>query len=162
MRWFGWFKKSKRTTPRAQRHAIDSLAAVYWDGSVNCSHVIKDISLTGALIDTDLSWEVGTRIRMSLQYLGKGGVETHGPQPVEVPHWEAGLNPELGRVEDVFLDVWSRVVRRTPQGLSVQFIFQSFKEAQKFRKFLESKVAEYVQEPHQLTPATSLQRTGAH
>jgi len=63
---------------------------------------------------------------------------------------------------DVFVDVWSRVVRRTAQGLSVQFIFKDRAEAQKFRQFLESKVGEYVKESHKLTAAASWQRSGAH
>jgi len=154
MRWFGWSRKSKDRR-RAKRIPIDSMAAVYWDGSVNCSHMVKDVSLTGALVETSLNWSVGTLIRMSLQYLGKGEAESHGKL-------ESPANTERVNDQDVFLDVWSRVVRKTAHGLSVQFIFANRAEAQKFRQFLESKVGEYVKEAHQLTPAASLQRTGAH
>jgi len=101
---------------------------------------------------------------MSLQYLGKGGSESLTQEPVQVQ--EAGLEPaekrEIMNQDDVFVDVWSRVVRHTAKGLSVQFIFPDRREAQRFRRFLESKVGEYVKEPYQLTPAISLQRTGAH
>ena len=162
MRWFGWFKKS-RLQPRARRVPVDSLAAVYWDGSVNCSHVVKDVSLTGALIETNLDWSVGTRIRMSLQYLGKGEAEARvKAQPLVLAEDALETERREPLPEDVFMDVWSRVVRRTGRGLCVQFIFPDYAEAQKFRKFLESKVGEYVKEPHQLKPAASLQRTGAH
>jgi len=158
MRWFEWSKKAKEKRG-ARRIPIDSLAAVYWDGSVNCSHVLKDVSLSGALIETNLNWAVGTRIRMSLQYLGTGGSESQRPEPVPV----AGQDPERPESrEDVFVDVWSRVVRRTAQGLSVQFIFADRAEAQKFRQFLESVIGDYVKEPHLLKAAPSWQRTGAH
>jgi hypothetical protein len=163
MRWFKWFKKPTQQ-PRAKRIPVDSLAAVYWDGSVNCLHAVKDVSLTGALIETSLNWSVGTRVRMSLQYLGKGGAESlgTGPAPVHEPGLELVEKREAVDQADVFIDVWSRVARQTAKGLSVEFIFPDRREAQRFRRFLESKVGEYVKEPHQLTPATSLQRTGAH
>jgi len=163
MGWFGWFRKSKQT-PRAKRIPVDSLAAVYWDGSVNCTHAVKDVSLTGALIETNLNWAVGTRVRMSLQYLGKGGAESlaNEPVPVQEPALEPAQKREIANQDDVFIDIWSRVVRQTAKGLSVQFIFPDRREAQRFRRFLESKVGEYVKEPYQLTPAISLQRTGAH
>jgi hypothetical protein len=163
MPWFGWSKKSKNQR-RAKRFPVNSLAAIYWDGSVNCSHVVKDVSLTGALIETNLNWAVGTQIRMSLQFLGKGGTENRGSEPVPVS--DPGLeSPEMrGAVneQDVFVDVWSKVVRRTAQGLCVQFLFPGKAEAQKFRQFLESKVGEYVKDPHLLETAPSWQRTGAH
>src|SRR5689334_10392692 len=111
MRWFKWFKKSTQQ-PRAKRIPVDSLAAVYWDGSVNCLHAVKDVSLTGALIETSLHWSVGTRVRMSLQYLGKGGAESLGTGLAPV---HEGLEPldkgEAVDQADVFIDVWSRVAR---------------------------------------------------
>jgi len=163
MQWFGWSRKSKEKRS-ATRIPVDSLAAVYWDGSVNCSHVVKDVSLTGALIETNLSWAVGTKIRLSLRFLGKGEAESGGRgEPVAAnPGLESPRNREAVNEADVFVDVWSRVVRQTAHGLSLQFIFPDRAEAQKFRQFLESKVGAYVKEAHQLTPAGKLQRTGAH
>src|SRR3954451_20701836 len=115
MRWFGWSTKSKERRG-GKRTPIDSMAAVYWDGSVNCSHVVKDVSLTGALIDTGLNWAVGTLIRMSLRCLNKGRAEPNQePEAVSLPDGPADPHGNSGEVrdQDVFVDVWSRVVRKT-------------------------------------------------
>jgi PilZ domain-containing protein len=166
MRWFRWSGKSKERR-RAKRTPVDSLAAVYWDGSVSCTHIVKDVSLTGARIETGLNWAVGTLIRISLHHLGKGISGPHNPLEPAVPaertaEVPGSHEPEPIRNEDVFVDVWSRVVRKTSQGLSVQFLFADRAEAEGFRQFIASKVGEYVKEAHQLTPARKLQRTGAH
>ena len=154
MRWFEWSNKS-RERRRAPRIPIDSLAAVYWDGSANCSQAVRDVSLGGALIETELNWAAGTLIRMSLR--------CSGTRPGEFRrNAESTQHRESIREADIFVDVWSRVVRRTAHGLSVQFIFKDRAEAQQFRQFLESKVGEYVKESHKLTAAASWQRTGAH
>src|SRR5687767_7510817 len=117
MRWPSWLSRSKnRRTFR--RVTTDCLEAVYWNGAVNCTHSVREISLSGAVIRTDLNWGPGTLIYMMFR-------------PVK--------REETGK-PDLAMGLWGRVIRRHAEGFCVQFVFLDRKETLLFRRFLEMAV----------------------
>jgi hypothetical protein len=113
--WLTRFKKQRRASRQA---AIDCLEAVYWNGAVNCSHTVREISLSGAVIETSLNWGAGTLIYMVLR-------------PVRSEEAEKAA---------LFMGIWTKVVRTIADGFCVQFVYMDRKEAMKFREFLETAV----------------------
>src|SRR5689334_10752099 len=102
MRWPQWPKKTKerRRSPRAR---VDCLEAVYWDGSGNSRHSIREISHHGALIETDIAWMAGTLIRLCLR--------------------RSMLFEQAGGNDEDYSEHWCRVVRCIPNGFCVEFLF---------------------------------------
>jgi hypothetical protein len=96
---------------------VDCLEAVYWDGSGNACHAIREISYTGAVIETEVGWIEGTLIRLCLR--------------------RSQLSGDAGNKER-FTEHWCRVVRRIPSGFCVEFLFVDRKERGTFLKFLEA------------------------
>ena len=114
MRYPGWLKRftDRRRSPRMR---VDNLLAIYWEGLPDCSHPVRDISLEGARIETAVSWTERTLIRLNLASVQSG-------QPA--------------RPSDSILNIWSRVVRKIPEGFCVEFVFESREERRQFRRFV--------------------------
>src|SRR5262245_291989 len=53
------------------RQRIENLAVHYWDGMAAGSHIVKDVSSSGAFIFADFKWPPGTIVTLTLQ------METH-------------------------------------------------------------------------------------
>jgi hypothetical protein len=94
---------------------VDNVIALYWEGLSDCSHVVRNINLEGAYIKTAVSWAPGTLIRLTLRIIA--GDET-----------TSGM--------DTFVDLWSNVIRSTPDGLGVEFVFRDREQRAELRQFL--------------------------
>lgn len=116
MRWPPWPQKTKerRRSPRAR---VDSLEAVYWDGSGSSGHAIREISYHGARIETDTCWINGTLIRMCLK---RSSLSEETPDRA------------------VYSEHWCRVVRCLVDGLCVEFLFVDKQERGNFLRFLSA------------------------
>jgi capsular exopolysaccharide synthesis family protein len=51
----------------AKRQELPVLVAYYWDGGASRAHDIRDISLSGLYLVTDVRWYLGTQVLISLQ-----------------------------------------------------------------------------------------------
>jgi len=101
----------------APRKTIANLAANYWDGTAPAAtHVVKDVSTSGAFIFANFKWPLGTIVTMTLQL--EEPVRGHRPPA-----------PVLVR---------TKVVRCVPDGLGVQFLDLSKMERQRLMDFLNS------------------------
>src|SRR6266851_3965004 len=80
---------------QASRQKVVNLAAHYWDGTAAVSHIVRDVSTSGAFIFADFKWPPGTIVTLTLQ------LESH-PAPTTL--------------------VRTKVVRSVPDGLGVQFL----------------------------------------
>jgi len=129
-------KKERRACPRYETNGID---AVYWTGSLSCSHAVREISLTGAFIETRLAWHPGTLIRMSLR---RSADLAHAPGAAFV------------------IDLWARVIRSVDGGFCVEFVIADPVENAKLRQFMECNVVGYVYEPRKVKK-TNFGRAGA-
>ena len=115
MHW-PWRPKDRKERRRSPRIPVNCLEAVYWDGSTNASHGIREMSFDGAMIETDVEWIEGTLIRLNLRR-----IRLDGP----------------AQDSDVHSQLWCRVIRRTPTGFCVEFMFSSRGERQSFAEFLD-------------------------
>jgi hypothetical protein len=108
-----WLKPplERRQSPRK---TVPDLRAVYWDGATNLARPIADIGAGGAAIETDLDWYVGTLIRLTI-------CQSH-------PAESAAKHENL----------WCEVVRKTPKGFGIRFLFQNQSELRGFRRYFDS------------------------
>src|SRR5690348_9048451 len=115
MRW-PWRRltttKERRKSPRVP---MDGVVAAYWDGSANSLHRVREISLSGAFIETDALWGAGTIMRVAIRFLRQNDSDC-----------------------DIYSPVWCRVVRGTSEGLGVEFITAKKGEKIQLRRFLEN------------------------
>jgi Flp pilus assembly protein TadG len=110
-RWvFGGVER--RGSPRFRPGA---LTAAYWGGSANPKPV-REVSMHGAVIEAADEWYEGTLLRVVL---------TDGEDRGVAPRGSASCG------------VWSRVLRRTGEGICVQFVFPSVTERLDLQRFLE-------------------------
>lgn len=125
MNW-PWRPKEGTDRRKSRRVSVKHLEAVYWDGSANSSHAIREVSYDGAMIDTDVEWIEGTMILLSIRLVRAGG-------PVQ----ESDLSSQL----------WCRVVRRTPTGFCVEFLFFTRGARRAFRHYLDAKLGQTAESP---------------
>ena len=92
------------------RQRVARLAAHYWDGTAANSHVVRDVSTSGAFILADFKWPPGTVVTMTLELEGYPALAT--------------------------TLVRTKVVRSVPDGLGVQFLCLSKAERQSMANFL--------------------------
>jgi hypothetical protein len=121
MRWPRWPKKSEDKR-KAARAAVDGLDAIYWDGSASSCHPVRDVSLAGAQIATDVVWAEGTLIRIGFRPVAESG-STNG--------------------HHVYSGLWCRVVRTTTTGFGIEFLFFDRAERKTFQEFLLTNVRSY-------------------
>ena len=91
--------------------------AYWWDGGVPMGRRLKDLSTTGAFLDTVERWYVGTIITLTLQQ--------------EREHPETG-----GRVSSI--SVPCRVVRDASDGVGVRFMFRGKEDRKALEQFVRT------------------------
>jgi hypothetical protein len=105
----------------------------YWDGIAPAGRGIRDISESGAYICTTEKWYSGAIIRLVFR----------------------------GREPKVSVPVLAQVVRQGKDGFAMEFLFNTFRQREEFRKFLASlPVAKNAPEP-QPSAAVSPPQTAA-
>jgi len=111
-RWLTAVNSDRRIAPRVPG---EGLAAFYWEGDAPRGHGIRDISTRGAFLETDsLAWPQGTSMILTLQ------IDAKGP----------------GDPAAVAVAVEAEVVRTTPQGMGLKFLFADVEEWRSFLEFL--------------------------
>ena len=105
--------RGKKDRRRAARVRDSGLIALYWTGGVPRPYRIRDISSSGAFIETKDEWYVGTTMHLVLEHDGTGH-----------------LSPEAA------FGLWAHVVRAGAGGMGVSFIMRSRNEQKEFQRFL--------------------------
>ena len=85
------------------RHALPELVASYWTGASPQTFAIENISGSGMFLLTEERWSPGTVILMNLQ-----------------------RTDMLGKEKGAAIAVMARVVRATPQGMGMAFMFSGY------------------------------------
>ena len=112
-----WFHPSPERR-RAERYDSPETVAYYWDGSVPVPREIRDISLTGAYLQTSERWYPGTIVKLTLKVNRPG---TDGPGES--------------------IEVRCRVARHGADGVGLQFLSQETHERKGLQRFLSSVIA---------------------
>ena len=113
--WYPEWLKRYRDRLETPKEWSGTLTAVYWEGTPECSHPVKEITIDGAQIITATIWPEGTMILVNLRYRPAGDGE-----------------------ERSFTNLWSVVTRVEPVGIRIEFMFSSPSEHREFRRFLRS------------------------
>jgi hypothetical protein len=96
---------------------VENIAANYFDGTgAAASHVVRDVSTSGAFIFADFQWPPGTIVTLTME-LTRAAYYRRPPSPVVLR---------------------TRVVRCTPNGLGVQFLLEKEAERQTLANFLKN------------------------
>ena len=61
----------QRERRQAPRRITVNLDANYWDGKCAASHIVRDVSASGAFVFADFKWPPGTIVRLILQLEGQ-------------------------------------------------------------------------------------------
>ncbi|HVW09944.1 MAG TPA: PilZ domain-containing protein [Bryobacteraceae bacterium] len=109
---------------RAPRLAEREMVVEYWDGVAPAGPGIRDISESGAYIRTTEKWYSGAIIKLSFR----------------------------GREPKTSVSVLAQVVRQGADGFAMEFLFNTFRQREDFRKFLAS-LPPVVKTPPQSEPA---------
>jgi hypothetical protein len=94
---------------------LPNLVAHYFDGTAGATHIVRDVSNTGAFIYADFQWPPGTIVKLTL----------------------ALTSPVYNRRPTAPGVLRTRVIRCTTRGLAVQFLFQKKAERQIVMDFLK-------------------------
>ena len=113
-----WLEAGPAEARGANRSREPSILVYYWDGGVPEARKIRDISATGAYIETTETWYPGTIVRLIFR-----GYTTPSLPDVEV-------------VPSQSVTVSSRVVRQEPGGVAVEFLFNTPKESRLLKSFV--------------------------
>src|SRR6185437_3265263 len=95
---------------RASRRVEGEMVVEYWDGVAPAGRGIRDISESGAYICTTEKWYSGAIIRLVFR----------------------------GREVKTSVPVLAQVVRQGSDGFAMEFMFNTFRQREEFRKFLAS------------------------
>jgi hypothetical protein len=112
MKWFSR-RGGRKELRRSRRFETSGVVASYWNGGAARPQPVRDLSLTGTRVETPDRYYPDTLIYVCL---------------------EAGAGAEPAP-EDSF-GLWARVVRRVPDGLGLEFVFEDRQELKEFRRFL--------------------------
>ena len=118
-RRFEWLRKwvaARLDRRQAPRKMLPNLVAHYFDGTAGATHIVRDVSNTGAFIYADFQWPPGTIVKLTL----------------------ALTSPVYNRRPTAPGVLRTRVIRCTTRGLAVQFLFQKNSRAQNSNEFSES------------------------
>ena len=96
---------------QATRRMIPGLVAYYWEGTTASHHVVRDVSTAGAFVFTAFKWPPGTIMTVTLQQVAAQSAPTT-------------------------LQVRTRVVRDSPNGLALQFLYRSKAEQHQLADFM--------------------------
>ena len=96
---------------QATRRMIPRLVAYYWEGTTASHHDVRDVSTTGAFVFTAFKWPPGTIMTVTLlQFAAQSAPTT--------------------------LQVRTRVLRDSPNGLALQFLYRSKAERHQLADFM--------------------------
>ena len=98
---------------QATRRMIPRLVAYYWEGTTASHHVVRDVSTSGAFVFAAFKWPPGTIMTVTLQQVAAQGAPTT-------------------------LQVRTRVVRDSPNGLALQFLYRSKAERHQLADFMRN------------------------
>lgn len=112
-----WFLPSPERR-RAERYDSPETVAYYWDGSAPVPREIRDISLTGAYLQTSERWYPGTIVKLTLK-VNRPGTE--------------------GQTESI--EVRCKVVRHGADGVGLQFLSREIGEHKGLQRFLTGVIA---------------------
>ena len=99
---------------------LPNLVVHYFDGTGAATHIVRDISTSGAFVYADFTWPAGTIVKLKLKLACP--VYDHRPPA-----------PAMLR---------TKVIRCTTRGLAVQFLFQKKAERKILMNFLKA-IPEY-------------------
>ena len=94
---------------------LPNLVAQYFDGTGAATHIVRDISNTGAFIYAEFQWPPGTIVKLTLE-LTHVVYDRRAPKPRELQ---------------------AKVVRCTARGLGIQFLLQKKAESKNLANFLK-------------------------
>lgn len=114
----GWLLQNNPEPRRAPRTPQPEIVVHYWDGCAPEGRHLRDISETGAYVYTPETWYPGTIVRLLLQ----------GYRTTTLP--DGTTTPAVSTC------IPARVVRQDPEGIAVEFAFDSKEEAETLRTFL--------------------------
>jgi hypothetical protein len=118
---------SNPADPRRARRLIEGEMVVeYWDGVAPAGRGIRDISESGAYICTTEKWYSGAIVRLVFR----------------------------GREAKTSVPVLAQVVRQGKDGFAMEFMFNSFRQREEFRKFLAALPPAAKTAPLPAPPAT--------
>jgi PilZ domain-containing protein len=114
--WLRLWAARRLERRQGPRQRVTNLAAHYWDGGAANSHIVKDVSTGGAFMLAEFKWPIGTVVTMTLQM----------------------QEPVRGNRCPTPVLVRTRIVRRTSDGLGVEFLCFSKAERRSLEDFLKS------------------------
>lgn len=119
--FFDWLKEDiGSSAKRATRHLRPRIMAYWWDGGMPVSRELKNLSTTGAFLDTTERWYVGTIITLTLQQ------ERDDPGKQD-------------RVPSISLPC--KVVRDGSDGVGVSFLFRGKEDRKAFEEFVQEAIS---------------------
>jgi len=119
------FLRKSQDKRKSPRRPGGGLVAHYWTGGAPAPHRISNLSSTGAFLEAPDDWPLGTVMSLILQL---GSAPSPGPQ--EPP--AGGSSPYV---------VHAEVVRSTPDGFGVRFLFENRDARAEFERFLRNAFA---------------------
>ena len=119
MGFLTWLTGGLSQVSRAERYIHPTLVAYYWEGGIPSGRGIRNISLSGAFVETPDHWYVGTLLNLTLQVAvpGIGGADTAE-----------------------CLSLTCRVARHGADGVGVAFMLPSPRERRILERFLHRTV----------------------
>jgi TadE-like protein/PilZ domain len=113
--FLAWLTGDSSREYRAQRYVRLALVAYYWDGGIPAGHPVRNLSVSGAFIETSDRWYIGTMLNLTLQ-MTASGVES------------------IDTAE--CLTITCRVVRHAADGVGVAFMLHSSRDRKVLAQFL--------------------------
>lgn len=113
--WLRHWAARRLDRREAPRKMLPNLVVHYFDGTGAATHIVRDISNTGAFIYADFQWPPGTIVKLTLE-LTRVVYDRSAPKPRALQ---------------------AKVVRCTARGLGVQFLLQKKAESKTLANFLK-------------------------
>ncbi len=113
-----WLKQALFGRERAVTYTNPGIVAYYWDGGAPQKHAVKEISATGAYLDANELWCVGTILTLTLQKEEEG----EGEDGAAVP----------------FVSLDCRVVRHAQGEAGIEFMLRRDEERKALKRFMRS------------------------
>jgi hypothetical protein len=119
MGFLAWLKEGPNHTKRAARYPQPGIAAYWWDGGIPTARDVKDISTTGAFLNTGERWYPGTILTVTLQEESKDLETADSASSVSLP---------------------CKVVRHGLDGVGVSFMFHDKQDRKALERFVRDVV----------------------
>jgi hypothetical protein len=101
---------------KSERLKVEGVTASYWTGAAPCPQPVREIGMAGGLIETEDAYYPGTLMRLGFEW--PAGGDAGGPLAT--------------------FGLWARVVRKVPEGICVEFVFEDQLEVREFSEFIAS------------------------